>query len=352
MACRGCEVVPVLPEASTLVLAPELAHTRRKILAVVQELGLEHRIAGQDVIRLELGGALDVLMEHLSGELSPPEQAACRAVLLEDPDGFGIADLGKSGPLSTLVARSRSSWLTALLSEERLEVHFQPIVHARNPGVPFAYECLARGLDADGGLIPPSALFSSARSADLLFHLDRAARVAAINQAAGHGLRTPLFINFNPTSIYDPAFCLATTIRAARQTGLPSGNFVFEVVESDEIDDPGHLERILTEYRKAGFKVALDDLGSGYGSLNLLAKLRPDYVKLDMQLIRGVDEDPYKARLVQGLVDAIGDMGSGIIGEGVETEGEYHWLRSAGVDYVQGYYFARPASPPPEPVVV
>ncbi|MCC5812724.1 MAG: EAL domain-containing protein [Ectothiorhodospiraceae bacterium] len=347
MACRGCEVVPAVPEAGVLALAPELAHTRKKILDTLKNLGVGYRMAGRDVIQFELDEGFERVMEHFSRLLSHPELQACRAVLLEHSGGFGIGDLGRSGPLSTLVARSRSTWLTALLAEERLQVHFQPIVYASDPGRAFAYECLARGLDEQGGLIPPAQLFSSARNADLLFHLDRAARVAAITQAAGHGLTTPLFINFNPTSIYDPAFCLATTIRAARNTGMPSSNFVFEVVESDQIDDPTHLERILMEYRKAGFRVALDDLGSGYGSLNLLAKLRPDYVKLDMELIRGVDEDDYKARLVRGLVQAIRELGSGVIGEGVETEGEYAWLRAAGVDFVQGYHFARPASPPP-----
>ena len=97
--------------------------------------------------------------------------------------------------------------------------------------------------------------------------------------------------------------------------------------------------------------MALDDVGAGYNSLTLLTRLRPDFVKLDMELTRGVDRDRYKARVVGKLLEMARDIGARTVVEGVETDGEWVWARAHGADFVQGYLFARPATPPPVPVV-
>lgn len=113
--------------------------------------------------------------------------------------------------------------------------------------------------------------------------------------------------------------------------------------------DVDHLLGILSFYRRAGFRVALDDLGAGYSSLNLLARLRPDFVKLDMELIRGIDVDPYKAVVVDKLLDLAREVGAISVVEGVETEGEWRWAEAHGADLVQGFLCARPQADPPKP---
>ena len=95
--------------------------------------------------------------------------------------------------------------------------------------------------------------------------------------------------------------------------------------------------------------MALDDLGAGYSSLNLLARLRPDFVKLDMQLIRGIDEDPYKAVVVEKMLDLAREIGAVSVVEGVETEGEWRWAEAHRADLAQGFYCARPVGDPPRP---
>ena len=105
----------------------------------------------------------------------------------------------------------------------------------------------------------------------------------------------------------------------------------------------------MTTYRQAGFRVALDDLGAGYGSLNLLSQLRPDFVKLDMKLVRDVHLDPYKAGITSQLLEMARKLGIATVAEGIESAGELDWFRDHGVDFVQGFYIARPASPPPRP---
>ncbi len=98
--------------------------------------------------------------------------------------------------------------------------------------------------------------------------------------------------------------------------------------------------------------MALDDLGAGYSSLNLLASLRPDFVKLDVGLVRDVDRDPYRTAIAAKLLDLAKDLGVIVVAEGVETEEQWRWLVAHGADLAQGFFFARPASPPPVPATV
>lgn len=351
MACEGCEVVPRLSAAEgRLYLAPKLAHTRGRAVRQLRDAGwpVSRLNGGVLCVDVPAGGAHG-LLEGLAGMLTRPEQSNCPALLLPAGQEFGVAHLGAMLPLATLVARQEDRWLGDLLDENRLEMHFQPILHAEDGVRVFAYEALARGVGPDGGLIPPGRLFAAARATDLMFHLDRAARVAAIRQASGHAIGENLFINFNPTSIYDPVFCLRTTFEEVRRQNRSPARYVFEVVETDQVEDPDHLEGILREYRRHGFRVALDDLGAGYGSLKLMEGIRPHFVKLDRALVDGVAGEPYRASITGRLIEMARDLGTLIIAEGIERAEDWHWLRERGVDFVQGYHFARPARVPPRP---
>lgn len=188
---------------------------------------------------------------------------------------------------------------------------------------------------------------STARAAEILPNLDLAARRSAISSAARFGITAKLFINFAPTAIYDPRSCLRTTVGLLDELGFAHEDIVFEVIESEHVADFDHLRSILDYYREAGFRVALDDLGAGYASLGMLSELRPDYVKLDMMLTRNVDRDAYKALIAGKLLETAKGLGLLVVAEGVETPGEAAWLTAQGADFLQGYHFARPASPPP-----
>ncbi len=351
MACPGCEVVPTLEsDASRLYLAPKLAHTRATAIRQLTDRGWEVERLDDNVFYIKLtNGSAESALDDLSWMLSRPEQSNCPALLLAEREEFGVQHLGNTVPLGVLIARQENRWLGELLGEERLEMHFQPILHADSGSDVFAYECLARGVGRDGGTISPAQLFPAARASDLMFHLDRAARIAAIRRSAEKGIQENVFINFNPTSVYDPVFCLQTTFDEVERQGSSPSRFVFEVVETDLVEDPGHLEAILREYRRHGFRVALDDLGAGYGSLNLMQSIRPDFVKLDRGMVDGVSHDNYRASITSRLIDMARELGVAVIAEGIETREDWEWLRGHQVDYVQGYYFARPAADPPRP---
>jgi EAL domain-containing protein (putative c-di-GMP-specific phosphodiesterase class I) len=347
--CARCDALPdPVPDVGTLFLAPPLSHSATTVRAVIGRAGLmaEEPAPGVLSVRLTEGG-LARLIDDLAAALGQSELRDTRVLVLPEGVTPSLADLPRMHPLAMLVAKLRGRWLHAMIREDRLVSHFQPIVRADDPSEVFAHECLLRGVDEDGSLVPPGLLYDTARSADLMFPLDRAARLRAIRGAVEAGVSGRLFINFNPTSIYDPAFCLRTTIAAIARAGIDPADVVFEVVESDEVHPD--LKRITRFYRDAGFRVALDDLGAGFAGLNLLSPLRPDFIKLDMGLIRDVDRDPYKAGVVAQLLVMARRLGIGTVAEGIETESELAFVREHGVDYVQGFLIARPACPPAAP---
>ena len=217
------------------------------------------------------------------------------------------------------------------------------LLHALESGTIFAHEALLRAQADDGSIIAGGQIIEAGRRMGALHVLDQHGRRSAIEGAHALGMKSLLFINFFPTVVYDPVHCLRTTREAMRETGLQPDQIVFEVVESEDIADRGHLLNILTRYRAEGFRVALDDLGSGYASLNLLADLRPDFVKLDMELVRGAASDPLRRGLVQAIVRAARDEGIRVIAEGVETLEVAELLAEIGVSLLQGYYFGRPS---------
>jgi EAL domain-containing protein (putative c-di-GMP-specific phosphodiesterase class I) len=235
------------------------------------------------------------------------------------------------------------------MESRQLVTYFQPIVCTRDPGNVFAYECLLRGQQHGGPLISPDKLYHAARVTGRIDHLDRLARLTAIETAVDRRLDTHIFINFNPSSVNDPERSLESTIEAAYRSGISPDRFVFEVVESDEIQDFKRLIDILQVYREAGFQVALDDVGAGYSSLALLTAIKPDLIKLDMSLLRDVDRDQFKSHVAAKLLELASDLQIRTVVEGVETQGQWQWAVEHGAHYAQGYLFARPQAQPPRP---
>lgn len=252
-------------------------------------------------------------------------------------------------------ARTLESWsimmhaqdLIWILKNGAITIQFQPIIHLESRQI-YAYECLARGVLQDGSIMPPGIMFDAASKTGMLYNLDRQCREKAIKTAAQHEISKNIFINFLPSSIYNPEFCLRDTVSWARQLNFDPAKIVFEVVESDRIDDLQHLKNILSYYKDRGFRTALDDVGSGYSSLNLLTSINPDIIKIDMKIVRGIESDITKQAIARALVNIAKDSSCQILAEGIETVSELEWFKKAGVDMAQGYFFGRPAPKPLE----
>lgn len=347
--CGRCQTLPARVEGlGRLFLWLPLGHSLGKLMAFLRDAQLEHELRPEArcvVVWLKDGDTAS-FATRLGDVMTGEELRGTRALFKSGAGEPELADFPQVGSLQQFLSLSRAGWLVDMLAEKRLTAHFQPIVLAKDTRQIIAYEALMRGKEADGSLVSPGKMMETARGADMLFQLDLAARTTAIRESVKHGLSVPLFINFTPTAIYDPAFCLRSTVAAVKEAGIPPRNVVFEVIETDHAEDTRHLRSIIDFYRQAGFRVALDDLGAGHSSLNLIHQLRPDIIKLDMELIRNIHEDAYKASITEKLLEITQKLNIRTVAEGIETPDELRWVRSHGVDYVQGYLIARPQSPP------
>jgi len=233
--------------------------------------------------------------------------------------------------------------LVKLMQSGGIQTFFQPIFQ-NDCESPWGYECLMRGVADDGSWLMPKQLLEWAAQERLIFMLDRICRETHIrNAAALLPDDVAILINFLPTAIYEPSFCLKTTIAAAKSVGIEPNRVIFEVVETEKVGDSDHLAKILDEYRKSGFRVALDDVGSGFAGLMLLADLNPDLIKMDRELVQGAANSEMHRIIVRALVQIARESGCLILAEGVETEAELTLMKSFGVDLFQGFLLGRPA---------
>lgn len=218
------------------------------------------------------------------------------------------------------------------------EVAFQPIVDAARQRV-WGYEALVRGLNGE----PASSILSRVTPANR-YKFDQLCRIMAIEKAAERFDRTDLklSINFMPNAVYEPSACIRATLSAANRTGFDRSRLMFEFTENEPMRDADHIGRIIAAYREFGFLTALDDFGAGYAGLGLLAKFQPDLIKIDMEVLRGVDDSKPRQAIVRGLTTIAADLGIQILAEGVETEAEFKTLAATGIRLFQGYYFGRP----------
>ena len=217
---------------------------------------------------------------------------------------------------------------------------FQPIINIEAKRV-FAYEALVRGTDGESAFTVLSQL-----TVQNQYAFDQACRVTAITLAKTLGLEktsAKLSINFMPGAVYNLAACIQLTLATAQNLAFPLDRLIFEITEGEEVKDRAHLRGIFDEYRRHGFKMALDDFGAGFSGFNLFVDLSPDILKLDMALIRDLHKRSVALITVRSLVELCTKLGVVLIAEGVETKEEFHALRSCGVRMMQGYLFARPA---------
>lgn len=341
-SCLKCETLPELISGTkTLYLWAPLGHTRAKIaqLACAQD---KCRTENQAIIVELTEEEFSAFLKEAKTALTGSETADTNCLIKSKDAPLTIDDFGALQNLRQIIALYSESWLQGIFEQNRLRSAFQPIVFGKDPVIPFAHECLLR-FTSDGEVVPPGPLFQSAYEADMLFQLDRAAREAHIRNAALQDhVEGKFFINFTPTSIYDPKNCLNSTFKMIRDVAMDPSRIVFEVIETERVDDLSHLKNVLETYQKEGFEVALDDLGAGHSTLTMLGDLRPNYVKLDMELVRNVDQDSFKQDMLCWIIKLAHDHGIKVIAEGIETKAESDWLIAHDADYLQGFYHARP----------
>ena len=213
---------------------------------------------------------------------------------------------------------------------------FQPIVDTTSKKI-FAQEALVRGINGE----PSGEILGLINDANR-YRFDQACRVKAVQFGAYLNIDSFISINFLHNEVYRPELCFRTSIDAAETFGFSVKQIIFEFTECEKITDYVHLHEIIQYYRDTGFLTAIDDFGAGYSGLNLLADFQPDFVKLDMGLIRNISHNKNRQAIVKGIIQVCKELAIKVIAEGVETYEELTILQSFGIELFQGYYFAKP----------
>lgn len=224
------------------------------------------------------------------------------------------------------------------LDEQRVAVVFQPIVDLKTKQT-VAYEALARSNHPElPGVLD---LFEAAVQVGRVAELGRLHRSQAIAECK----EWPLFIN-----VYPNEFDYGWLVRPDDPMFRHKRPVTLEVTEAVPLKYFDQCESVLTELRKKGVTLAIDDLGAGYSNLKYISDLAPDVVKLDRELISNIRQGTRQYKLLDSLVHLCHGLGARVVAEGVETVLELVAVMSAGVDYAQGYLLARPGCPPPPAV--
>lgn len=231
-----------------------------------------------------------------------------------------------------------------ILSQSRIKPRYQPIVHLNN-GKVFGWEALSRG-PKESNFHSPLSLFQFAEETGNLFQLERVCREKAITHCRKFIGSGKLFLNIHPRTLSDPDFTPGETKRILEWTWIDPKNVVFEITERHAVENFQLFHDTLQHYRNQGFLVAVDDVGSGYSGLLSIARIRPDFIKIDKSLVLSSDSDPVKRALLETFVTFANQIGAKIIAEGIETGSVHTTLVNLGVHFGQGYYIAKPDCPP------
>ncbi|KAA9022877.1 EAL domain-containing protein [Niallia endozanthoxylica] len=243
-------------------------------------------------------------------------------------------------PIRQISETFDSKWIDQIILEESVQSYVQPIVDETEEI--YGYEMLARFIKEEGQFYSPFEAFSAAKARNRTYSLDRVCRMTAVRHAGFTNKK--VFINFIPTSIYSPEHCLKTTTQLTNQLGIAPSHFVFEVVETEQVEDLNHLKRILMYYKDKGFEYALDDVGEGFSTIEVLKELSPNYMKLDMKFVQGVAADSDKQETAMNILQTAKQVGAIPLAEGIESRDDFIWLKNIGYKLFQGYLFGKPAA--------
>ncbi|MBW6489300.1 EAL domain-containing protein [Sulfurimonas sp.] len=231
-----------------------------------------------------------------------------------------------------------ASTIRKALAEGRIVCHYQPIVNI-STGKIEKYETLVRMIDEDGTIIMPLQFLPIAKKTKLYSRITK----EVIHQACHlFSNRTEEFsVNISIYDIHNPSM-VEEIIATIIQTGTAS-RIVFEVLESEGIENYQEMTQFISKIKALGAKIAIDDFGTGYSNFEHILKLDVDYIKVDGSLIQKITDNQRNRIIVETIVDFAQKVGAKTIAEFVSDEAIYSAVKEIGVDYSQGYYTGKPA---------
>jgi len=232
----------------------------------------------------------------------------------------------------------RLASLDALVSGAGRTTVVQPIVDLRT-GVVVGAEALSRFTGVEGAARHPEQVFNDARTSGIGVRLEQAAIASALPLLDRMPPGTYLSVNASADALLDES--THDLLKA-----VDPGRLVVEITEHDPVEDYVALTEVTSELRRQGLRMAVDDAGAGFASLQHVLHLNPDIVKLDIAFVRGIDNDPARRAVARALVGFASELGSTMVAEGVERRNELEVLKDLGVACAQGYLLGRPTANP------
>lgn len=235
--------------------------------------------------------------------------------------------------------------LQEIIQQRKLTALFQPILNLKT-GEFYGYEGLIRG-PSDSTLHSPINLFGAAAQQNLTLEVEMLSRQIVLETFVKLNLPGNLFLNVSPETLLHPSFKNGCTLNFINSLGLSPKRVVIEITENQPTYDFAGMRSALLHYRAMGFQIAIDDLGEGFSSLRLWSELRPEFIKIDMHFVQGVDTDPIKLQFLKSIQLIAESCGTHVIAEGIETDAELSTICDLGILLGQGYFISRPAPTPP-----
>lgn len=227
-----------------------------------------------------------------------------------------------------------------IVENELIYPVYQPIVSLRD-GEVMGYEALSR-ISMENCLINTEEFFHMAQRMDSLWRVEALCRRKSLQNALDKKAGIKLFLNVDPDVIKDPQFKEGVTCQFLRRYKLMPEDIVFEITERNSIQDEEAFRGVIRHYQNQTFQIAIDDFGNGYAGMNRICALEPEYIKIDMEIVRGIDKDNLKKSLVESMIQFCKKNDIYLIAEGIETREEMLALIKLGVPYGQGYFLLRP----------
>lgn len=229
------------------------------------------------------------------------------------------------------------------IEEKQFVLHYQPLINLCTGRV-HSVEALIRWRSNSRGLIGPSEFIRFTEESGLIVPLGRWLMEEAAEQAArwaGAGLDIRISINISARQLRDAE--IVNQLRKLVERGGSTRTLIdIELTESSFIEDEKAAIDLMRQFKQLGARILLDDFGTGYSSLSQLTRLPIDVIKLDRSFITGIDQNFQAQSLVRSVLGLARAFGFTVVAEGVETEREVQFLRDIGVDYAQGFFYARP----------
>jgi EAL domain-containing protein (putative c-di-GMP-specific phosphodiesterase class I) len=242
----------------------------------------------------------------------------------------------------------RERVVTAYQAIQRLHPEELPGGQAAAEGTVMGFEALSRGARGSG-LEKADDLFEVARKHGLRVELDRLCRTRALLSSGRIPSNTKIFVNTLPATLRDPQFRDRALIEFLDRAQVRPERIVIEITEQEVIENHAIFRDTMEDFKALGMSFAVDDVGAGYSGIDTIARLGPDYLKIDMRLVRDVHHSKANRAMVKAIIDLASGIKAKVIAEGIEKPEEAQTLRALGVAFGQGYHLARPDAGPEPP---